>query len=85
MIIINLNFISILTTILFSIGHWVVQCLTEKNILIIIMSIELMLLAVSTVTFINAALARFLNPKLEAVRPLVKIVSKKTDDKNSNG
>ena len=71
-----LNFISILTAILFSIGALGCSVLNRKNILIIIMSIELMLVAVSTVTFINAASAGFLNPKLEAVRPLVKILSK---------
>ena len=68
-----LNFISILTTILFSIGALSCLVLNRKNILIIIMSIELM----CTVTFINAASAEFLKLKLEAVRPLVKILSKK--------
>ena len=68
-----LNFISILTTILFSIKALGCSVLSRKNILIIIMPIELM----CTVTFINAASAEFLNPKLEAVRPLVKILSKK--------
>ena len=46
MIITNLNFILILTTILFSIGA-LGLVLNRKNILIIIMSIELMLLAVN--------------------------------------
>ena len=69
-----LNFILILTAILFSIGGALgCSVLNRKNILIIIMSIELM----CTVTFINAASAEFLNLKLEAVRPLVKILSKK--------
>ena len=68
-----LNLVSILTTILFSIRALSCSVLNRKNILIIIMSIELM----STVTFIYAASAKFLNPKLEAVRPLVNILSKK--------
>ena len=46
MIITNLNFILVLTTILFSIGA-LGLVLNRKNILIIIMSIELMLLAVN--------------------------------------
>ena len=71
-----LNLVSILTTTLFSIGA-LGLVLNRKNILIIIISIELMLVAVSTVTFINAASAGFLNLKIESVRPpLVKILSK---------
>lgn len=46
MILTNLNFILIVTTILFSIGA-IGLVLNRKNILIIIMSIELMLLAVN--------------------------------------
>ena len=46
MIITNLNFILVLTTILFSIGA-LGLVLNRKNILIIIMSIELMLLSVN--------------------------------------
>jgi NADH-quinone oxidoreductase subunit K len=46
MVLTNLNFILILTTILFSIGA-IGLVLNRKNILIIIMSIELMLLAVN--------------------------------------
>ena len=65
-----LNFISILTAILFSVEVLGCSVLNRKNILIIIMSIELM----CTVTLITATSARFLNLKLEAVRPLVKIL-----------
>ena len=46
MVLTNLNFILIVTTILFSIGA-IGLVLNRKNILIIIMSIELMLLAVN--------------------------------------
>ena len=46
MVLTNLNFILILTTILFTIGA-IGLVLNRKNILIIIMSIELMLLAVN--------------------------------------
>ena len=68
-----LNFISILTTTLFSVGALGCSVLNRKNILIIIMSIELMCI----VTCFNTASAGFLNLKLEAVRPLVKILCKK--------
>ena len=63
-----LNFISILTAILFSVEVLGCSVLNRKNILIIIMSIELM----CTVTFINAASARFLNLKVRGCQTFSK-------------